>query len=821
MGSALRGFVYGFKAFSRSPVFAVVFVVALAVGIGAAVSVFTVVDALILRPLALPHPEQLAGIAGVYRGHSRVPISYPMFAELEREQHVFSGICAWTGGQDYSVEINGRESLSDVRSVTGNYYSVLGVRPLLGRLIGPGDTENGRVVQVAVIGYQVWRERFGGDPNVVGKTLHIDGKPFTIVGVTQKWFTGMTVGSAPEITVPTGAIDPSSLESRSLLWLFVTGRLANNENVIGATGQLQAIWPRLLQNTVPLESTGTRRQSFLSMGLQVDPVATGAKINGDLRSKVQRPLNLLLGIVALILLVICVNLASLTLARASSRSREISTRIALGASPWQAVRQFVVETLILSSTGGLLALFLAYGGSQYLISLMTRDQTIPALLDVRPDWRVICFAVCAATFTGLLTGLIPALQLSRQQPGSALREGARTIGPGAGVLNKALIISQVAISLILLQTAGLFMRTLESLKSFNPGFERAGVTEFDLSSTPHGFDGVDVESYRRQLADAVASLPSVRSIAFSNLPILGATYAWKDTVTDALVPAPKDPIAAARVVVTPGFFRTLGIPLTAGRDFAWSDDKQHPSVAIIDGLLAKQLFGAEDSIGKRIHFGVQPEFQNLQIVGVSQSARLLEIRDADGAFLYVPSLQHGSPVEVGTLLVRGTGGADLRNTVEREIESFGREYSTTLNTLAERSDRSLQNEQMTATLSTFFASIALLVAGFGLFGLLTYSVTLRTREIGIRIAMGSQRAAILNLILREAMQVTLIGIGIGLPCAIALARIFAHMLFALSYADPVTLITASVTLLFTGMLAGLLPAIRAMKLEPVAALRHE
>ena len=631
----------------------------------------------------------------------------------------------------------------------------------------------------------------------------------------------MTVGSPPEITVPAGAIDPSSLESRSLLWLFVTGRLADNESVPHATAQIQAIWPRLLQNTVPIESSGKRRQSFLSMGLRVESATTGAETNGDLRSKMHGPLNLLLGIVTLILVVICVNLASLTLARASSRSKEISTRIALGASPWQAVRQFVVETLVLSSTGGLLALFLAYWGSQFLILLMTRDPTIPALLDVRPDWRVFSFAVCAAAFTGLLTGMIPALQLSRQQPGSSLREGVRTLGRGAGVLNKALIISQVAVSLILLQTAGLFIRTLEGLKSFNPGFDRAGVTEFDLSSDSHGFDGVNVESYRRQLADAVASLPSVRSIAFSNLPILGATYAWKDTVTNALLPAPRDPIAAARVVVTPGFFRTLGIPLVAGRDFTWSDNKQHPAVAIIDSLLAKQLFGAEDPIGNRIHFGVQPEFQNLQIVGVSQSARLQEIRDADGAFLYVPSPQHGSPLEAGTLLVRGTGGSDLRNAVEREIESFGREYSATLNTLTERSDRSLQNEQMTATLSTFFASIALLVAGFGLFGLLTYSVTLRTREIGIRMAMGSQRASILNLILREAMQVTLIGIGSGLPCAIAASRIFAHMLFSLSFADPVMLTTASLTLLFTGMAAGLLPAIRAMKLEPVTALRHE
>jgi predicted permease len=780
-----------------------------------------VVDALILRPLPLPHPEQLVGMAGVYRGHSQVPISYPMYAVLEREQHAFTGICAWTAGQDYSVEINGRETLSDVRSVTGSYYSVLAVRPLLGRLIGQEDTANGRISQVAVIGYQLWRERFGGDPSIVGKTFHIDGKPYTIVGVTEKWFTGMTVGSPPEITVPVGAIDPRALQTRSLLWLYVTGRLAAGDQISQATAKLHAIWPRLLEATVPTESTGARRQSFLSMGLAIDPVTTGNALNRDFRSRARRPLDLLLGIVALILLVICVNLASLTLARASARGKEISTRIALGASPWQAVRQFVVETLVLSSIGGLLALFLAYWGSQFLIGLMTRGQAVAPLLDVRPDWRVVCFAVLIAALTGLLTGLIPALQLSRQQPGSALREGARTVGRGAGGLNKALIISQVAISLILLQTAGLFMRTLEGLKSFNPGFDKASVTEFDLTPSAHGFDGVDAESYRRQLADAVASLPSVRSIAFSNVPILAAGFTWKDTVASVSFANPTDPVPAARLLVTPGFFNTLGIPVIAGRDFAWSDDRHHPGVAIIDSRLAKQLFGQEDAIGKHVRFGVQPEFQDLQIVGVSQSARVLDIRDAEGTFLFVPATQSTTPLEAGTLLVRGAGGADLGKTVEREIESFGHEYSIAAGTLTERSDSTLVNEQMTATLSTFFASIALLVAGFGLFGLLTYSVTLRTREIGIRMAMGSQRTNILRLILREAVQVTLIGIGIGLPCAIAVSRIFEHMLFALSFADPATLATASLTLLLTGIMAGLLPAIRAMKLEPVAALRHE
>ena len=821
MGSVYRDFFYGLKAFSRNPLFACIFVAALAVGIGATISVFTVVDALLLRPLPVRHPEQLVEVAGNYRGHSRIPISYPMFAELERSQRAFTNICGWTAGGAFSVDIHGTVFLSDVRSVTGNYYSVLGTKPLAGRLINPGDAQGNRVAPVAVIGYELWKERFAGDPSAVGKTIHIDGRVFTIVGVTEKWFTGMTIGSPPEITVVAGALPSYDLESRSLLWLFVTGRLADGETFERASAQLQSIWPRLLLSTVPTESAGERRQSFLSMGLQLDRVATGARMErGDLRSRLQRPLDMLLGIVGLILLVICVNMASLTLARAIRRRQEISTRIALGASPWQAVRQFIAETLVLSCAGALLALGLSYWGSELLIALMTRGQTVPALLDVRPDWRILTCAALAAIFTGLLTGLVPAWQLSRQYPGSTLQQSARTLGRGTGRLGKALIISQVAISLILLQTAGLFLRTLQSLKSFNPGFEKASVTELDLTPVPGGYQGLDKDSYRKQLTEAVASLPSVRSAAFSSSTILGDDYAWKDTVSRVSASNPADAVAADQVVVSPGFFQTLGIPFVTGRDFNWTDDKKHPRAAIIDSLLAKRLFESVDPIGQHVRFGVWPDYRDLEIVGVAQHARLLDIRDADGAFLFLPSPQFGNE-EGGTLLVRGTVGPGFEKTVEREVESFGHEYSTKTNTIAERSESSMVNEKMTASLASFFAAVALMVAGFGLFGLLTYSITLRTREIGIRMAMGSQRAAIFILILHEALYLTLIGIGIGLPLAIAASHIFANMMFGLSFADPMTLAAALLLLILTGVLAGLLPALRAMRLEPMAALRHE
>ncbi len=824
MGLRWQDFIGGLRSLSRSPAFASIFVLSIAVGIGAATSVFTLLNALVLRPLPLPHPEQLVQVTAIYRNHSRIPMSYPMFTELEQEQRAFSGICGWTAAADLTVETNGKMALSDVRSVTGAYYSVLGAQPFLGRLIHPSDVLGSQASQVAVISYEVWNHRFSADPAIVGKTMRIEGKLFTIIGVTQKWFTGMTIGSPPEITIPAGTVQLYDMQSRSQLWLFVTGRLAGGNTIEHAQAQLQSFWPHLLETTLPSESTGPRRQSFLAMGLTLDSAATGtsAGANGELRAKVQRPLYLLLGIVALILLVVCVNLTSLTLAQASYRRQEIGTRIALGASPWQAVRLFVIETLVLSGTGALLALPLSYWGSQLLVALMTHHQTVPVLLDVRPDWRVFCFAAATAMLTGLFIGMIPAWQLSRQHPASALRQGERTIGRGTGTLGRALIISQIAISLILLQTAGLFLRTLQSLKAFDPGFEKAGVTEVHLTPYPQGFVGVEVGSYRRQLAEAVAGLASVRSAAISSIPIpAGDDGGWKETVTLQSDPNPADTVTASLVAISPGFFRTLAIPFVSGRDFTWTDDKQHPPVAIIDSLLAKQLFPSDNPIGKRVRFGVQPDFQAIEIVGVTQSARILDVRDASAALIYIPAIQFRGFAEGGTLLVRGTGSPELAKTVDTELQSFGHEYSAGATTLEERSQRSLVYEQMTATLSTFFAAIALLVAGFGLFGLMSYAVNLRTHELGIRMALGSRRSGILGLILRESVLVTLLGIAIGLPCALVASHTVAHMLFALSFADPLTLASASLMLLLTGTIAGLLPALRAMKLNPMTALRHE
>jgi len=815
MGSRRNDLKQAFRIYFRNPGFAAVNVVVLAVGIGAATAIFTVFSALMLRSLALPHPEQLVELSGVYRSHARIVLSYPMFSALERQQHVFSAIGGWSGSIGANVEVNGKLAPAEVRTVTGGYYAVTEEKPFLGRLISEADRQGTNAVPVAVISHEFWQRRFGGDPGIVGKSLRVEGRLFTVVGVARPWSTGISVGDAPEITVPAGALENYDLSSRSLLWLSVTGRLQPGVSLERARTQIQSFWPRLLEETVPTQSVGPRRQSFLSMRLRLDPARTG--VNTDLREKVHTPLYLLLAMVGLILLLVCINLASLTLARASARAHEVATRIALGASPWQAVRQSVVESVLLASTGAALGLGLAWWGSRILAGLLTRGREFPVLLDLRPDWRVLCFSAACAILTGLFIGMVPAWKLSRESS-AQLAPGRRTLSQGVGILGKALIVSQIAISLVLLQGAGLFVRSLQALRSFNPGFERKSLAEIEFAPQPQAKRLAQSSDYRRELVQSITNLPGVESAAFSSLQVPANNGGWTETASAVNDTNAADTVSATLNAVSPGFFHTLSIPFVAGRDFNWNDDANHPRVIVIDSLLAQQLFPHSNPIGQHLRFGVQPDLEDLEIVGVAQSARLVDVRDGNAAVLYVPDTQYGSYT---ALLVRERAGVALDKAVANEFLSLGQEYVTAVHTYEEKSDEALVYEQMTARLSSFFAVVALLVAAAGLFGLMSYAVTLRTREIGIRMALGSQRAAVLGLIVREAVSLTTIGIALGIPCALVAGHLVAHMLFELSAADPVTLLSASATLLLTGAMAGYLPARTAMKLDPVVALRQD
>jgi len=821
MQSPSREFRSCIRLIKQSPGFAAVTVLTLAFGIGANTAIFSVLDALVLRNLPVWRPDRLVEVAAIYRNGATVPVSFPVFQQLQQNQRVLSDLFGWTPGIKRNVEVDGELFPSSVRGVTGNYYGTLGAAPLVGRLIAPEDAANSPGIPVAVLGYEFWNRRFGRNSAVIGKTIRIENTSFTIVGVSRKWFMGMTPGTSPDITIPiTAGPFADHTSQRALLWIFLAGRLKDGLSIDQARQQLHSFWSDALRNTAPTTAPGPRLQSWLAMGLQVNSAALG--ISPDLREHLEAPLRALMGLGGLILLVACINLANLTLARVTARSREMSVRVALGATRFQVVRQLMTETMLLSAAGAVMAVVFANWGGHLLLTMIGAGQDAPVLLDLRPDWRIFGFTALAAIGTGILIACAPGWQMARHDPADILRADERTLAGGSGHLSKCLIVIQLGFSLVLVFGAGLLLQTFQTLRSSDPHFQRKSVVQVALNPRPEGFDKVDMNHYRKELIDAVTSLPGVASASFAGLDIPSGDTGWRDTVSTATADLPGDAGRLAMLVlVSPGFFQTLGIPILSGRDFDWNDDQNHPHVAIVDNHLARQLRSSSDVLGTRVRFGVRPELQDLNVIGIAGNASLINPRDAGAMVIYVPSPQYANGSAAGNLFVRSENPAAITRMVQNEVQSLHHEYSISAKTLEETIDQALVEDHATAVLSTLFAGLALILAGIGLFGLMSYAVTRRTREIGIRIAVGAQPETILGLILRQSVLLSAVGILVGVPCAIAARQLIAHMLFGVAPTDPLTFAVAAAILLSVGALAGYWPAHRATRIDPMAALRRE
>jgi predicted permease len=816
---------YTLRTLAKSPAFATVAILSLALGIGANTAIFTLINALLLRDLPVRDPERLVQLRAV-RPDAKVPFSYPMLRELERHQRVFTGLVGWGGGGMLNVEANGVLSREHLSSVTGNCYAELGAIPLLGRLFVPSDSDpaSGTSSQVVVLGYAFWQRRFAGALDVVGKPIRIEGHPFTIVGVTRKWFVGMTNGEPPDVTIPVTAFptlvedNGFQLENRSLLWLFVTGRLKNGVTIEQARAQLLSVWPDVLRATASTETPGPRRDRFLSMGLELTPAAKG--FSTGLRFKFVRPLYILAALVGLILLLACVNLANLMLARAAARSHEMSVRVAIGASRWSLAQQVFIESLVLSLSSALLGLAFANWGSHLLVYLMTRDNEVPVSFDLAPDPRVLSLTITVAVLTGIFCALAPAWRASRQDPAAVLQQGARSLTGGPGGLSRALIVTQVALSMILLLGAGLLVSSFEKLRHLDLGFRKANVLQIALFPRPGGYRDLDINAYHQQLLDAVSALPGVHAVSFTD-PAVPGSDAWHDLISaSALDSSTAVHVMTDAAYVSSNFFQTLAIPLLRGRVFTATDDENHPRVAVVSQQLAQRLFPAGDALGQAVNFGVIPEFQNIEVVGVAADARTFNLRDAAAPTIYLSSAQY--PHQWGYLLVRTASSAEaVASAIGGAIDSLGHEYALSTKTVAEAVSSELTEERVTALLSGFFAGLALLLASIGLYGLMSYAVTRRTREMGIRVALGARRQNLLWIVLRETLILTVIGLAIGIPCAIAACRFIASMLFGLTSSDAPTIVAVSLLLLLVALFAGYLPARRASAIDPLVALRSE
>lgn len=810
---------YGARMLLKNPGFTLIAVATLSLGIGANTAIFSLVDAMLLKMLPVERPEQLFFIqnVGPHRPDGGAP-PYPCFERFRDQNQSFTGLAAFTQ-RDLRIRIDGQREEVMGQFVSGNYFPLLGVNPLLGRALSPADDtvpqKGGPDGLVAVISYKYWTRRFGRSPEVIGKVVQVGNDAVTIIGVTPPEFYGLIPGTEIDISLPMMFQGARLLADKTSWWFKAVGRLKPDASVEQAQAELNAIFQPFMDETSM--STETRREVFAR--IELTPASKGLD---TLRRQFSRPLQALMVIVALVLLVACANVANLLLARAMARRKEFAVRLALGANRRRLLRQMLTESLLLVSLGGLLGLLFARWGGAFLMSFFAAGRN-QVFVNLTLDYRVLLFTTAVALLTGLIFGLAPALQATRIDPTPALKGSAST--PSRSRFGKSLVAAQVALSLLLLVGAGLFLQTLRNLKNLDAGFLRDGVVTMLVNPDVTVYREARLADLWKEILAHVERLPGVRSASLSSLyPLDGNDRSVRVVVAGFTLSSERDQDIRLNQV-SPGFFQTFGIALLKGRTFTESDNETAPKVALLNETAARFYFSDRDPIGGQLSFKRGPEAKPMQyqVVGVVRDSRYSSLREPDTRLVYLPMLQSLDQMGRLTLAARGDGRpADLINGVRSQLGAAGKDILVTnIATLDEQVDRSLLQERLVATLSLFFGLLALLLACIGLYGVMSYNVARRTHEFGIRMALGAERRHVIQLVMSETLLVVGIGITIGLSAALATTRFISSMLFGLMPTDPLTFGGVAVLLLGVALLACWIPARRATKVDPLVALRYE
>jgi predicted permease len=833
MAAILQDFRYSLRTLCKSPVFLAVAVLSLALGIGANTAIFTLIHQLILQPLPVKDPEQLVMLAGrgKHYGGNNGPdrISYPMYQEIRDKNQVFSGMFC-TYPSTVSVSFQGRTELIGADFVSGNYFPVLGIGSAAGRVFTASDDLIQGGHPLAVLSYGYWQARFGADRGIVGKEIVVNGRALTIIGVSPAGFDGVEPGRAPQIRIPITMRDhlPRSdfgrLNANRFRWTEVFGRLKPGMTMEKAQAGLQPLFHQILNREVTekpfAKASPFVKQQFLKMWMEVMP---GSKGRSNLRKAYSKPLFALMGIVSLVLLIACSNLANLLIARASARQKEIAVRLALGAGRGRLISQLLVESLVLAAVGGSLGVGLAVMIDQALIGFLPSGHT-PLSLSSTPDWTVLSFTFAISLVAGGLFGLVPALQSTRPKLANTLKDQAgAVIHGGSAGLRKGLVVAQVSLSLLLLIGAGLFLQSLRNLKTLNPGFEVKNLLAFDVDPTMSRYDPKWSTDYYRRLRERLSALPGVESHTFAVVPVL-ENDEWDNWVTIEGYSAKQDERPDPHMqYCSPGFFKTLKIPVLLGRDFNDRDDAGAPKVGIVNQKFVKRYFGGADPLGRHVGMGIDPGTKtDIQIVGVVGDTKYESMRDEIPYELYVPSEQKGF-ADGGTVYVRAQGDTKhLFNTMRDAVHGVDANVPMyDMRTLDDQMEISLLTERLLATLSSVFGCLATLLAALGLYGVMAFMVARRTREIGIRMALGAGQGTVVWMVLRETLTLAGIGVAIGLAGAYAVTRLIQAQLFGVEPTDLLTMAAASLGIAAVTALAGYIPARRATGIDPMSALRWE
>jgi putative ABC transport system permease protein len=812
------------RGFRKTPVFTIVAILTLALSTGATTAVFSILNALTFHELDVRNPQTLVQISGSRPGSAtRTGLTFRMYEELKRRQPTFSAVLGWLGPSINVIDTGGEQTQGAVWVVSGNFYDELGVRPLAGRLLNEQDADE-RTLQpahVAVLGHAFWIRHFGGDRNVVGQQIRVENEWFQIVGIAPEGFRALNVTIEPDVTLPltafpliTDGVRGADLRSTPSFWVRATGRLHRGITIEQARAAVDTMWPELMGAAVPPAFSGPQRDRFLEVRPSLESAAFG--IEPLLRETYISPLVVVFAIAGLILLIACVNLASLLLARVATRAHEMGVRLALGAGRVRLVRQLFVEGLLLSSVGAASGVWVAYWCSDIAVTAILRDYAVAASLPVAPDARVIGVAVVLATLTGTLVSLAPVWLAARLETSALLQGGTRTTTTSARALRTS-VGAQVGLSVVLLISAGLLVRTLQEIRSVPSGMRPDDVFLASLAPLPDRREGLDNDTYYPALLDQVRSLAGVeRAGAALARPAGGSGPS--ERVSKVEDPHDRPGIESLFMAVSPGVFATLDIPIKAGRDFGWNDTSRSHAVAVISDSLARRLFSGTSAIGQRIRVGVSPGRQDVEVVGVVADARLYDVKDANVAAVYVPALQDPNNV-YKSLIVRGArASADDLN---RVVASLGRDRVRFTRTLNYVVGRTQLRERIIATLAAFFGGMALLLLSIGVYGLMSYVVAQRQREIGIRMALGADARTILSSMVRQGMTITFVGTVAGLVAAFTTVRLVRSLLFGVSAYDPVTIIIGLTVLIGVAASACVIPAVRAARTDPMVALRAE
>ncbi|MDT7603528.1 MAG: hypothetical protein QOF61_1525 [Acidobacteriota bacterium] len=812
MGNLWQDLRYGFRRLIKSPGFTLVAILSLALGIGANTAIFSLVDTVLLRPLPVPEPGRLVEVYGtLHKGADYTIQSYLNYKDYRDRNQVFTGLLAYRFAP-MSLSHNGANERVWGYTVSGNYFDVLGVPPALGRGFLPEEDQTPGARPVVVISYNCWQSRFGGEPSIVGRQITLNNQPFTVVGVAPRGFIGTEVAYAPEVFAPmmmAKQIEPGSnwLESRSDDNIFVVGRLKDGVTREQAEASLVGLTSLLAQEH-PQENEG-RGVRLLSPGLFIP----------DIRDAVVTFSSVLMGVVGLVLLLACVNLANLLLARATERRKEIAIRLALGASRVRLVRQLLTESVVLSLAGGAFGLLLATWLNA-LVGAIKLPTDIALVFDLRIDWRVLTFTLGVSLATGVVFSLLPALQTSKPDMIPALKDDSAMGGFRRSRLRNALVVAQVALSLVLLVCAGLIVRGLQAAQAMHPGFnpQNAVALSFDLGL--QGYDEQRGRAFQRDVVERAKQVPGVRSVTMTDSLPLAINYNSTTIYVEGQPVASSSDLPLAVPIYTGlEYFKTMDIPLR-GRDFTAHDDQKESRVAIVNETFARKFWHGEDAIGKRFNFN-GPGDPYWEVIGVVADGKYNSLGEEPKPAFYRSMLRSYNSTVVLVARVEGDPQGAV-GALRRVVQSLDPSMPIfDAKTLTDHMQIPLFPARMAAIVLGSFGVLALVLAGIGIYGVMSYVVAGRTREIGLRMALGANRRNVLRLIVGQGMTLALIGLGIGLVVAFAAARLLTSLLYGVSPADPVTFAGVGLLLAAVAFLACYIPARRATKVDPMIALRYE